>query len=51
MITHIRLLALGLALSLSLVFVPARAVARAAADTLPPRLTDAEFWKLSEDLS
>jgi hypothetical protein len=38
-------------LFVTLAAVPATPVVRAAADTLPQRLTDAELWKLSEDMS
>ena len=40
-----------LALAASLVIVLAGRLVLAAADTLPTRLTDEEFWQLSEDLS
>jgi hypothetical protein len=41
--------ALALVLALGFVAVPVRA--RAAADTLPQRLSDQEFWKMIEDFS
>ena len=40
-----------LALAASLVIVLAGRPVLAAADTLPSRLTDEEFWQLSQDLS
>src|SRR5262245_31374833 len=36
---------------LGAIALPMRTPVRAAADTLPHRLSDAEFWKLSEDFS
>jgi hypothetical protein len=51
--TH-RLFAAGLVFALALgLFAqpPARAIVAGAADTLPSRLSDAEWWKLIEDLS
>jgi len=51
MTKHRPLLTIGLAVILGFVMAPAPQLARAAADTLPARLTDAEFWKLSEEMS
>jgi hypothetical protein len=44
----VHVLGLALALAVALVVGP---LARAQADTIPTRLTDAEFWRLSEELS
>src|SRR5215475_3180326 len=41
----------SLAVVLALAFVSAPAPLRAAADTLPQRLSDQEFWKIVEDFS
>src|SRR5262245_3287530 len=50
MTKHRSLVAFGVTLILGLaIAAPSRL--GAAADTLPQRLTDAEFWKLSEDFS
>jgi hypothetical protein len=51
MTRHRFLLATGFALVLVLGLSHAPAPLRAAADTLPQRLSDAEFWKLSEQFS
>src|SRR5580765_4519043 len=44
-------LAVIVALLVAVIASPASPVMRAAADTLPQKLTDAELWKLSEDMS
>src|SRR5215831_14468170 len=45
------LVAAGLAVAIAFGFVGSSPRLRAAADTLPAKLTDQEFWKLSEDMS
>src|SRR5262245_50614528 len=44
-------LAVIVALLVAVIASPAAPVMRAAADTLPQKLSDAELWKLSEDMS
>jgi hypothetical protein len=44
-------LAVIVALLIAVIASPASPVVRAAADTLPQKLSDAELWKLSEDMS
>ncbi|HKW00924.1 MAG TPA: hypothetical protein VJN96_13950 [Vicinamibacterales bacterium] len=51
MTKHRSLVVASLAFALALGFVAAPAPLRAAADTLPQRLSDQEFWKMIEDLS
>jgi hypothetical protein len=49
--THRRTLALSAFVLLAGITLAAAPIVRAAADTLPARLSDEEFWKLSQDLS
>jgi len=48
---HRALIGVCLTVMLAAVVLPGSARVRAAADTLPQRLSDAEFWKLSEEFS
>ena len=49
--THRRTLVLSAFVLLAGITLAAAPIVRAAADTLPARLSDEEFWKLSQDLS
>ena len=51
MTTRRVLLASGLVAAIAFGFVPSSPRLHAAADTLPAKLTDQEFWKLSEEMS
>jgi hypothetical protein len=51
MTTHRPLAVASLAIVFALAFIAAPAALRAAADTLPQRLSDQEFWKISTEFS